>query len=173
MKKALLIIAHNDFRDEEYFIPKQILEENNVKVKTASNEKGIAIGRFGGEAYVDFLLEEINVNDFDAIVFIGGSGAKELLDNEISYNVAKQVANDKILAAICIAPIILANAQVLNKKKCTVWSSDMDKSAVKIIKENGGEYIKKGVVVDQNIITGENADFAQDFGLAILKALTD
>lgn len=173
MKKALLIIAHNDFRDEEYFIPKQILENNGIKVKTASNERGIAIGRFGGEADVDFLLEEINVKDFDAIVFIGGSGAKELLDNEISYNVAKQAANGKILAAICIAPVILANAQVLNKKKCTVWSSDMDKSAVKIIKENGGEYIKKGLVIDQNIITGENADFAQDFGLAISKALTD
>ena len=173
MKKALLIIANRDFRDEEYFIPKQILEDNGIKTKTASNEKGTAIGRFGGEAEIDLSLSEVNVNDFDAIVFVGGSGATELLDNEISYNLAKEASKSKILAAICIAPVILANAGVLDKRKCTVWSSDVDKSAVKIIKQKGGEYIKNGIIIDQNIITGENADFAELFGKAILKALTD
>ncbi|MDD5098213.1 MAG: DJ-1/PfpI family protein [Candidatus Pacebacteria bacterium] len=172
--KALLIIANKNFRDEEYFIPKQILEKNGIETKTASNEKGIAVGTFGGEASPDLSLEEVNANNFDAIIFVGGSGAKTYLDNEISYDIARQaIQKNKILAAICIAPTILAKAGVLNKKKCTVWSSNMDKSAIKTIKENGGEYTGKSVITDKNIITGENADFAEEFGQAILKVLTD
>jgi len=173
MKKALLIIAHKDFRDEEYFIPKQILEENGIRTKTASDEKGIAIGRFGGEAEVDLSLNEIDINNFDAIIFVGGSGATEFLDNEISYNIIKEASKNKILAAICIAPTILAKAGVLNDKECTVWSSNMDKSAIETIKQGGGKYTGKGIAIDQNIITGENADFAEPFAKAILKALTD
>jgi protease I len=172
--KALLIIAHKDFRDEEYFIPKQILEAKGIETKTTSNERGTAIGRFGGEADVDFLLEEINVNNFDAIVFVGGSGAKTYLDNETSYDIARKVVkNNKILAAICIAPTILANAGVLNGKECTVWSSNMDKSGIEEIKKGGGKYTGKSVAIDKNIITSENADFADEFGNAIARLLTE
>lgn len=170
--KVSIIIASKDFRDEEYFITKEILESKEIIVKTFSDKKE-AIGKFGGEAKVDNLIENLKVNDFDAIVFVGGSGAIELLDNDISYNICKSsIEEGKILAAICISPVILAKSGVLKNKKSTVWSSNLDKSAIKILKDNGVLYEKGPVIVDQNIITGENAESVEEFSNALIKSLT-
>jgi len=170
--KVSIIIASKDFRDEEYFITKEILESKEIIVKTFSDKKE-AIGKFGGEAKVDNLIENLKVNDFDAIVFVGGSGAIELLDNDVSYNICKSsIEEGKILAAICISPVILAKSGVLKNKKATVWSSNLDKSAIKILKDNGALYEKGPVIIDQNIITGENAESVEEFSNALIKSLT-
>jgi protease I len=172
MKKVAIIIASENFRDEEYFITKEVIEKKGIRVETVC-DRTKAIGRFGGEAEADILINDLNIDNFDAIVFAGGSGAVKLLDNELSYDIArKALIMGKILAAICIAPTILAKAGVLKGKKATVWSSDMDKSAIKIIQLNDGIYERKSIVKDGNIITGENAEFAQEFGEAIVEELT-
>lgn len=171
-KKIAMLIAFRDFRDEEYFIPKQILEEAGAEIKTASKERGTAIGADGGEAEVDFLIEEINPADFDAIVFIGGPGALKYLDNEKSYQLAREtIKADKVLGAICIAPAILAKSGVLKGKKATVWSSVMDKSAVKILEENGAVFQKDSVVVDGKIITADGPGAAKEFAEALIELL--
>ena len=172
-KKVVLIIAFRDFRDEEYFIPKEILEKNNIEVKTASVEKGTAIGVNGGETQVDILIEEINLSDWDGIIFVGGPGALKYLDNENSYKIAREaVSQNKILGAICISPVILAKAGVLNKKQATVWSSPMDKEAIKILEENDAIYQDKSVVIDKNIITANGPAAAEKFAHILVQALT-
>ncbi len=172
MKKAALIIASQEFRDEEYFITKEVLEKNNITVKTVC-DKTKAIGRFGGEAQADILINELKVDNFDAIVFIGGSGAVKLLDNELSYELAREtLSQKKLLAAICIAPTILAKAGVLENRQATVWSNSMDKSAVKILLENGAVYQEKPIIKDNNIITGQDHKAAREFGEAIVFELT-
>ena len=50
-KSIVMIIAFRDFRDAEYFVPKEILEEAGVEVKTASNKLGVAVGADGCLAY--------------------------------------------------------------------------------------------------------------------------
>lgn len=173
-KKVVIIVAFRDFRDEEYFIPKEILEIAGIEVKTASNKKGTAIGAEGGEAKVDSLVKEINPADFDAIVFVGGPGCLESLDNEDSYKVAKEtVLQGKVLAAICISPVILAKAGVLSGKRATVWDSPMGRRpVVKILEENGAIFEDKAVVVDGKIITGNGPAAAKEFTEKIIKALT-
>ena len=170
---CVIIIAFRGFRDEEYFTPKEVLEEAGVKIKTVSNKKGIAVGADGGETNADLLLSEINPAELDAIVFIGGPGCLKNLDNEDSYRAAKQAFfQNKILAAICISPVILAKAGVLKGKKATVWSSVMDKSAIKILEQNGAIYQKKDVVRDGNLITANGPPSAREFGEAVVRALT-
>ncbi len=172
-KKIVMVIAFKNFRDEEYFEPKEVFERLGIGLRTASNIEGTAIGVDGGEANVDFLVSEVKSQDFDAIVFVGGPGCLDSLDNEVSYKlVRKSFAQNKILAAICIAPVILARAGVLNGKKATVWSSPLDRSPVKILKENGAIYIDKGVVVDGKIITGNGPAVAKEFAEKIIEVLT-
>ena len=77
----------------------------------------------------------------------------------------------KILAAICIAPALLAKAGVLQDKKATVWSGPMDKSPVNILKEGGAIYQNEDVVVDNNIITANGPEAAAKFGEALVRAL--
>jgi protease I len=172
-KKIAMIVASKDFRDEEYFVPKEILEGAGAEVKTVSNQTGTAIGADGGEVEVDLLVSDINSANFDAVVFIGGPGCLENLDNENSYKVAKEiVSQDKVLASICISPVILAKAGILKGKKATVWSSPMDKSPVKILEENGAIFEDKPVVVDGKIITGNGPGAAKEFGEKIVEVLT-
>jgi len=172
-KKVAIVTAFKDFRDEEYFVPKEILEKAGVEVKTASNQKGTARGADGGEAKVDLLISEINPVEFDAVVFVGGPGCLDNLDNETSYKVIKEtVAQGKVLASICISPVILAKAGVLQGKKATVWSSSMDRGPVKTLEENGADYQEESVVVDGKIITGNGPGAAKEFGQAIVEVLT-
>lgn len=171
-KKALMVIAFKDFRDVEYFVPKEILEKEGVSIKTASNKEGMAIGADGGQVKVDFEISQINPDDFDVVIFVGGPGCLKNLDNENSYElIRKTIDKGKILAAICIAPVILAKAGVLRGKKATVWTSTFDKTGEKILKENGADYLKENVVTDGKIITASGPAVAENFGKEILKIL--
>jgi protease I len=173
-KKVAMIIASENFRDEEYFIPKQILEDRGVEIITASNKTGVAKSVSGKEVGVDSLVSNVNPDDFDAVVFIGGPGALENLDNEDSYKLAQSTINQgKILGAICVSPAILAKSGVLKDKEVTVWSSSLDKSAIKILEQNGAKYINKAVVVDGKIITANGPSAAKEFGEKIGELLSD
>ncbi len=172
-KKIAMLIAFRNFRDEEYFIPKSIFFRAGAKIITVSAEKGTAIGVEGGEARVDILLDDLRVSDFDAIVFIGGEGALKNLDNEKSYEIArKAIETGKILGAICISPVILANAGVLKGKKATVWSGPLNRGGIKLLKQEGAIYQDELIVVDGKIITGNGPLAAKKFAQTIIEALT-
>jgi len=172
-KKIVMVITFRDFRDAEYFVPKEILEAAGVEIKTASNKLGVAVGADGGDTEVDLLVENLNLAEFDAVVFIGGPGCLKNLDNETSYRVAREtVSQNKVLASICISPVILAKAGVLKGKKATVWSSLMDRVPVRILEENEAIYQDKPVVVDGKIVTANGPAAAKEFGQAIVDVLT-
>jgi len=173
-KKAVILVAFRDFRDPEYFIPKTILEKAGFETKTASDKSGIALGAEGGEAEIDLLLKEVVVDDFDAVVFVGGPGCLEHLNNEESYRIAKEsVSKNKILASICISPIILAKAGVLKGKRATVWSSPLYKKPILDLKNNGAIYEKGPVVIDGNIITANGPKAAEEFGKTIVSLVKE
>lgn len=167
-----MVIAFRDFRDIEYLIPKDIFLAVGARVTTISIKKGIAIGADGVTIKIDITLDELNIDDFDALVFIGGSGAVKLIDNSIVNNLIQEtIKKDKVLGAICIAPAILAKAGALKGKKATVWSSSLDKSAIKILKQEGAEYEDKNVVIDGKIVTGAGPFAAKEFGEKIVELL--
>ena len=171
--KVAMIIAFRDFRDVEYFIPRNIFIQSGISVTTVSKEKGTAIGADGGEATVNLSLDELNPVDFDAVVFIGGPGMAKNIDNEIHHRIVQETVNsNKVLGAICIAPAILAKAGVLDGKKATVWSSPMDKSAKKILQENGAIYEDKSVVVDGKIVTANGPEAVKEFAERVVDILT-
>ena len=171
-KRVAMIIAFKDFRDEEYFIPKQVLRVGGNKITTVSSELGKAIGTYGGEVNIDITLDKLKVDDFDAIIFVGGSGALKYTEDETCWKIAQEsVLKNKVLGAICVGPVILARAGVLSGKKATVWSSPLDKSAVKTLKEEGAIFEDNQVVQDGNIITANGPQAARKFGEAILRVL--
>ena len=172
IKKAVIIIAFKEFRDEEYFIPKKILESKGIKITTASTSKGVAIGKLGGDADVDIILEDLKVSDYDAVIFSGGPGAVELLENKECHRISKEALKEnKVLAAICSGPAILAKAGVLKGKKATVWGIAMDKSLIKILNDEGAIYKEEPVVINDNLITANGPSSAEEFSKEILKAL--
>jgi len=171
-KKILMVVAFKDFKDEEYFVTKEVLEKANFLIETTSSQKGMALGTEGGEAVITLLPSEVNPQNYEGIVFVGGSGMVKELDNQEFQKLAQEfVKTDKIVAAICVAPGLLVKAGVLNNLKATVWSSALDKSLIKILKDYGALYEDLAVVQDGKIVTANGPDAAQEFGKAIVNLL--
>lgn len=167
VKKAVLIIAHQRFRDEEFLEPKKVLEEGGVEVTVASSSLETATGMLGAKAKPDILIEDVKAGDYDAVVFIGGGGASEYWSNSTAHSIAREtLEKGKTLSAICIAPVTLANAGLLMGKKATVFDSEIDK-----IKAKGASYTGAGVEKDGNIITAQGPAYAREFGKALLSSI--
>jgi len=170
-KRVALIIAYRDFQDTEFNVPKKLLQKEGALITIVSSEKGTASGSEGMSVQTDMLIRDVQVADFDAVVFIGGRGVREeYWDNPKAHAVAQEAAKQgKVLAAICWAPVILANAGVLDGKKGTVANGG---GAGMILKEKGCKYsLWSSVVVDGRIITANGRSAAKSFAKAIIKAL--
>ena len=166
-KTVLIVIASKNFRDKELFDTKKSLEKNSINTVIASSTMNKALGVEGNLVQPDLLLKNADMNNYDAIAFIGGIGSKEYWDDPTAHAIAKKAyADGKIVAAVCIAPVILAKAGLLNGKKFNVWESE-----VETIKKLGGKFYPEPVVADGNIVTGENADAALSFGQKIAELL--
>jgi len=172
-KKILMVVAFKNFKDEEYFVTKEVLEKAGYLIETTSSQKGVAVGTEGGDAVITLLPSEIYPRDYEAVVFVGGEGMGKELDNQDFQKLAQEFQKaNKVVSAICIAPGLLAKAGVLEGKKATVWSSILDKSGIKILEANGAIYDKGPVVTDGKIITANGPDAAQEFGEAIVNLLS-
>lgn len=169
-KKILMIVAPKNFRDEEYFIPKEILLNEHFQIITASSGTEMAIGKLGGTTNIDIDITQIDMKNYDALVLIGGSGALTYRNNKIIQNIIQNsFKTKKLTSAICIAPILLAESGVLKDKKATVWNGDKEQET--ILKNHGATYINKNVVLDDNIITANGPESAEEFGKVIVKYL--
>jgi len=167
----LMIIAPKGFRDEEYFEPRSVFETSGARVTTASSQLGEAIGKLGKTTEINLTLNQVNVEDFEAIIFVGGPGALIFQNDPIAHRIAKKtVEQNKVLAAICLAPIILAKAGVLNNKKATCFGSVNDEYAT-ILATNGAKFTSEDVTVDGKIITGNGPEVARKFGEKVLEVL--
>jgi len=166
-KKIVMIIAPQNFRDEELFEPKQILTEKGAEVKVASASLETAGGMLGAEVNPDMLISDIKPDQWDAILLVGGSGASKYWeDSSIHSMLNEAVEQNKIVGAICIAPVTLANAGILSGKKATVFISERQK-----LTDKGAQYTTKDVQRDGNIITASGPQAAKEFGNAIAQAL--
>lgn len=168
-KTAVMIIANQGFQDDEFQQPKTVLEETGIKVIVASTSLDEATGMNGAKVKPDILLKDIDINAFDAILFIGGSGATVYLDDPVAQKIAQDaVSAHKIVGAICIAPVCLAKAGVLKGKKATAYPVESNQ---KELAACGVTYTASDVEIDGNIITASGPKAAKQFGEEIVKAL--
>ena len=167
MAKVLVIIPPERFRDEELFVTKSELEKAGHKITIGSTKLGKCPGSRGGYAESTILLSNVKVDSFDCLIFVGGGGSKLLFNDNYALQIAKEAhKKGKVLAAICLAPVILANAGVLNGAKATVAGTEAD-----TISSKGAIYTGPGVTVDKNIVTANGPKSSQLFGQEISQLL--
>jgi protease I len=167
-KSVVMIIAPENFRDEELLHTKEILESHDINVTVASKGVSKSKGSLGATVDVDKDIIDVKVNEYDAVVFVGGPGTHVYFNNETALGIARDFyESQKITAAICIAPVILANAGVLDGKKATVFPSGKDDIMAK-----GADYTGEQVTQDGKVITGNGPAAAKEFGKLIAKELS-
>jgi protease I len=167
MKSALLVIAQDVFRDEEYARPKAILEARGVDVTTASVRPGPATGKLGMNAEAQVSVKDAAQTSWDAVAFIGGAGASVFFDDESAHRLARDtLARGAVLGAICIAPTTLARAGLLTGLRATSFESQRDE-----LISRGVTWTGEPVTVDGGIITANGPEAAAEFGERLAKHL--
>ena len=169
-KTILMVIAPSDFRDEELFVPKEFFEKSGAEIAIASDKKGTAKGMLGGTASVDLSVTDADTSDYDAVIFVGGSGIEshKLYENEAYLKLAADAENsEKIVGAICLGPMVPAAAGILSGKNATVFES-----GTSYITGKGANYTGAEVTQDGRIVTGEGPHAAEEFARTVAGALT-
>lgn len=162
-----MVIAPNNFRDEEFLRPKEIFKRKGAQVTVASKGVSEAFGMLGAKAKVDVDVVDVNVIDYDALVFVGGTGAAGYFNDETVLKLARAADEQgKIIGAICIAPSILANAGILQGKRATSWPSEQA-----TLENQGAVYTSADVEVDGRIVTAKGPEAAVEYGEKILELL--
>jgi protease I len=164
---VLIIIPPERFRDEELFCTKEELEDAGNDIVIASTKTGMILGSRGGKAKVKLLLSDIDTSQYEAVVFVGGGGSKLLFENPEALKIAKNMYKDKkVVSAICLASVILANAGVLKGKKATVSGTESV-----TIETRGAKYTGPGVTVDGLVVTANGPKASRLFGQKIAELL--
>jgi protease I len=166
MAKVLSVIAPQGYQGIEYDHSKKALEVAGHTVVTASTSKK-AKAKDGSSFQVDLLLKNVEVGDYDAILFVGGPGVYDYFEDAHVLGLAKKFLKaGKIVSAICAAPSILANAGLLKGVKATCYPSQAAN-----LKDKGAHYTGHAVVQDGQIITADGPNAAKAFGEKIAEAL--
>lgn len=168
-KKALLIVAKDDFEQSEYKKTRGALEDAGVVCTVTSTKSGKLRSNKGMRIDCDMLLTDVVTADYDAVIVIGGNGIKKVWKNSDAHRILKEAAaQGKLIGGICAGPGLLAHAGVLDGKKATAHP----KSGAKyVMKDHGCDYQRDSVVVDGNVITANGPKAASKFGAALVKAL--
>ena len=169
-KKVLIVIPHTQFRDEEFFEPKKILEEEGAKTVVASTKAGTCRGMKGGVAQAEITIADAKADEYSAVILCGGSSVPEFFwnDKKLQELVVAISAAGKVVAAICLSTVVLAKAKLLAGREATVYFLPQ---AIEALKEGGATYVKETLIIHNNIILAEGPPDSQRFGQAIRAAL--
>ena len=169
-KKVLMVIPHTQFREEEFFEPKKILEDEGATVVVASTAARICRGMKGGTAQADIAIADAKADDYAGVVLCGGSSVPEFFwnDKKLQELVTAMSSAGKIVAAICLSTVVLAKAKLLAGREATVYFLP---AAIQELKTAGATYVKDTLLIHNNIILAEGPPDSQRFGQAIRTAL--
>ncbi len=166
MSKVYVIFAEG-FEEIEGLTVVDILRRADVEVcMTGLNTKERVTGAHGIGVWMDRALEEIHLEDDDAVVLPGGMpGTRYLAESEHLAGVLRQANEKKLrLAAICAAPSVLGGLGLLKGKKAACYPGFEEKLT-------GAEVLFESVVTDGNITTSRGMGTAIDFALELVRIL--
>ena len=168
----VLMIATDGFEQSELMKPRQALLDAGVQVTLASLKLDPITGESGGEKgesiTPDTLVSDVDSEAFDALVLPGGVHNPDTLRmDDTTIGLIQEFFDDgKTVAAICHAPWLLIEADLVRGKTVTSWPS-----VRRDLANAGANVVDREVVVDGNIITSRNPDDIPAFASAVNEAL--
>ena len=173
MTKRVMILATDGFEQSELMKPKANLENAGFETTVVSLEKGEIKGwdqkDWGESVAVDKTVDEIsNCSEYDALLLPGGQMNPDILRmNDCAVAIVREfgMAN-KPVAAICHAPWLLAEADLVKGKTVTSWPSIRTD-----LKNAGANVVDQEVAEDGNLITSRNPDDIPAFSKALIEKL--
>ena len=168
----ILIMATNRFEESELFGPREILLGKGAKVTLASLDRDEIMATVhddpGQTITPDLAISEARVGDYDALLLPGGVGNPDRLrtDREAVALIRAFDAAGKPIGAICHAPWLLAEADVLRGRRATAWPSIRTD-----IRNAGAEVVDEAAVTDGHLVTSRNPGDVPAFTAALIAAI--
>ena len=157
-------ILSNGFEEVEAIGTIALLKRSGLEVDIYSLNDTKASGKHKLVLSNLIKLENVNTNEYDALLIPGGPHYAELGNNDLVKSIITNFMNEKkLVCGICAAPTIFGHMGYLKGKNYTCFTS-MDE-------DFGGTYIDKYVVTDGNMITARSAAASIDFAFAIINYL--
>ena len=173
-RSRIMILATNGFEQSELEYPLEHLRKAGATVDVVSPEDGEITGwekkDWGSAVRVDRPLSDARPGDYDALVLPGGQINPDLLrvDKAAVGFVRAFAASGKPLAAICHAPWLLIEADLVRDRRATSYPS------VKTdMKNAGARWEDSETVRDGNLITARKPDDLPAFVAAIVEAVEE
>ncbi|NOQ81969.1 MAG: DJ-1 family protein [Methylophaga sp.] len=168
---TVLIPLAEGFEELEAVTLIDLLRRAEISVITASLTEQLQVSASRGVRLVaDTTLENVIYDDFDMIILPGGlPGATNLNADPHIHAILKRLhSSGKAIAAICAAPLVLANAGLLKNKTATCYPSSLNPDSWPDIKLSDN-----AVEIDGKILTSRGPGTAMDFALVIIEYLTN
>ena len=165
MKKVMIPLAEG-FEEIEAVTNIDVLRRAGLEVITAGVEKKEVEGDHGLKIEADLLLDEVEINELDAIVLPGGMPGADNLKNsdKLLWLISELDDREGLIAAICAAPMVLDKAGVIKDKNATSYPGFGEKMP-------SCNYHEERVVRDHNVITGRGPGVAMEFALEVVRYL--
>ncbi len=186
--KRIAVLAADGFEEIELLGPVWYFRELGARVDIVAPKYNPAPERYGlsqpemakthimaiqylqpvGWIKFDRTADQIKVADYDAVFIPGGAWNPDNLryDKDVIRFIQDFNKSDKLIAAICHAPVVLASADILKGRKLTgYWNIQTD------LKNAGGTVLEEPVVTDGNLITSRHPIDVADFSRAVEKWL--
>ena len=152
----------------EAHAPVDMLRRAKINVQTVGVTGKTICSSCGVEVNADITMDEFEYHDVDAVVLPGGMPGTINLENSAAVQSAidKAVEDQAFVCAICAAPSVLGHKGLLKGKEAIAFPGFEDAL-------DGAVLSDKYVVTDGKFITAKGAGVATQFGLEIVRALTD
>jgi len=155
--KKVAILATDMFEQVEMVEPRKAVEQAGADVELVSLEEGEIQGfnhyDRADTFEVDRAVSDVSADDYDALLLPGGVGNPDTLrsDEDAVRFVRSFFEQGKPVAAICHAPWMLVEADVVKGRKLTsFWSIKTD------VRNAGGNWVDEKVVVDEGLVTSRS-----------------
>jgi len=167
--RKVAVLAADDYEDLELWYPYYRMKEAGAKVKVVGTSQSADViqSKHGYPVEIDLRADEVNPDEFDAAIALGGWAPDRLRRCEATLNLVKKLfGQSKVIAAICHGGWVLVSADVLKGKRATSVSAIKDDMT-----NAGANWVDEEVVVDGNLITSRTPVDLPAFAREIIRAL--
>lgn len=166
MSKVYAFLA-NGFEEVECLAVVDLLRRANIDVNMVSitNNKYVT-GSHSITVQADVLFDDADFSDADMLFLPGGMpGTKYLASHEGLLSLIREChKSGKYLSAICAAPIVLGELNLLSGRHATCYPGFEQKCMGAVMESSG-------VVTDGTLITARGLGYALDLGLELIRVL--
>ncbi len=172
--KRVAILATDGVERVELLEPRKALDEAGARTVVVSPKtgkiKGWDRGQWGDDIAVDQSLDTARAEDFDALMLPGGvMNPDRLRQNQLAVQFVRSFFDvGKPVAAICHAPWMLVEADVISGRTVTSWPSLRTD-----IRNAGGEWVDREVVTDEGLVTSRKPDDIPAFNRKMIEEFAE